>query len=493
MRKSFKVVICVVLLISMLAGMSVCFATTDEKHYRHYDTVVLLGDSVAAGFDEKDWVNTEFVRVDHSYAAVVADTLGAELIPLACQGFRTVEMRYMLEDDFEGDDLLFHDSYGVDATIALIPKFRQSIADADLITLGLGGNDMFTSLAWVVVDEMEKDGFLADYIKAAKELLAKLGVEDNGIEKIIELADAMDNLPAVLEALPKYFARGVRNYLTNWTIILDDIYALNPDVELVVSGMFDTGYKSEDEFDDTDISSVINHKISTAIVESVNAQMKAYADKYGYIYVDMGKIVCYGSHPTPAGYHKMAERILEALPEAEFPYNDVHGNSWCYDAVRYVTYNKLMDGTSDTAFSPNANVTRAQLAEALYRMAGSPSVKGMTEPFFDVTSKTTYRDAIVWAYNNGLFSGIVNGKFFSPNGAVTRANLASVLYRNAGSPAVSGSLKFYDAFTVPSYAKNAVIWASQNGIMNGYANNVFRPLKSATRAEVATVLWNISK
>lgn len=490
MKKFLKRAVCIVLMLSMFASMAVCFAATEDKQYRHYDKLVQLGDSAAAGFDEEPgkWVNTEFNYVEHSYPAIVAKALGAECIPLACQGFRTIEMRYMLEDDFVGDSYLFHDTYDIPRTEALKPYFREQIADADIITLGLGGNDVGTYLSWVVIRALEKDSALKPFCDAAKEMLANLGITDDPIYKLIELADTMGKLPELLKRLPEGIAFGVSNYLKNWNIVMDDIYALNPDVTMVVAGLFDTGYKNEADLDDNSTNAMISHAVAQTIVDAINAPMKQNADKYGYIYVEMDKIICLGAHPTRPGYAKMAETILAALPEADFAYDDVFGNDWYYEAVKFVTNNKFMNGVSDKLFAPKDNITRAQLVETLYKLAGSPDVSGMKEPFLDINKKSACYNAVVWAYNNGIVTGMTN-RFFNQAAPATRAQLVTMLYRLAGSPAVNGELKYIDKYSVPSYAKNAVIWANENDVANGY-NNKFRPLAPATRAEVAAAVMN---
>ena len=228
------------------------------------------------------------------------------------------------------------------------------------------------------------------------------------------------------------------------------------------------------------------------LVDAINAPMKAGADKFGYIFVETSGTVCDISHPTPAGYRNIANKILAALPEDTFPFTDVSASDSYYNAVKYVYENGIMNGTSETTFSPDSSMTRAQLVEALYRLAGSPDVSGMKEPFLDVNSRTASYDAIVWAYNEGIVTGIAFGLLFTPNCTVTRAQLSAMLYRWAGSPQVSGSLSYIDRYVVPSYAKNAVIWASTNGIVAPTSSRTFSPLRAATRAEVASGILQVS-
>lgn len=98
------------IIVSLALICSIPVSSTAGESYPDFGTYVLLGDSVASGYNDLTDTDTEFTRIDYSYGAIVADTIGAEYIPMACPGFRTIEMRYMLEDGFEGDDYLFHDA-----------------------------------------------------------------------------------------------------------------------------------------------------------------------------------------------------------------------------------------------------------------------------------------------------------------------------------------------------------------------------------------------
>ena len=493
MKKRLRSLLCALLAMTMLSSTVVCFAQDSEtgKKYHDYGTYVLLGDSVAAGYSDVTPIDCEFKRVDTSYGAIVADTIGAELIPMACPGFRTIEMRYMFEDDYEGDDYLFHDASDPELMESRIPAFRQAVADAGLITLGLGGNDVGTFLSWVVLDALAQGGEFDEFVAAAKEMLESAGIQNDTLTSLLDLAAVMGALPGVLEVLPEAIEYGISNYIENWDYVIRDIYDLNPDVTLLVVGLFDTGYKTEEDLENDDPNS-ISHKISQTLVDAINAPMKAGADKFGYIFVETSGTVCDISHPTPAGYRNIANKILAALPEDTFPFTDVSASDSYYNAVKYVYENGIMNGTSETTFSPDSSMTRAQLVEALYRLAGSPDVSGMKEPFLDVNSRTASYNAIVWAYNEGIVTGIAFGLLFTPNCTVTRAQLSAMLYRWAGSPQVSGSLSYIDRYVVPSYAKNAVIWASTNGIVAPTSSRTFSPLRAATRAEVASGILQVS-
>lgn len=161
MKRFISRAVAVILTCVLAFGSAVCFAadsteSAGAKKYYDYGTYVLLGDSVASGHNDLVYVDSEFKRVENSYGAYVADALGVKYIPMACPGFRTIDIRYMLEDDYPGDDYLFHDSHDPEVMKTRIPEYRRAISQAGLITLGVGGNDFGTYLTWVIADILEK-------------------------------------------------------------------------------------------------------------------------------------------------------------------------------------------------------------------------------------------------------------------------------------------------------------------------------------------------
>ncbi len=169
-------------------------------------------------------------------------------------------------------------------------------------------------------------------------------------------------------------------------------------------------------------------------------------------------------------------------------YTDVDAGAWYADAVSYVTDNGLMGGTSSTAFSPEDAMTRAMLATVLYRAADTPAVTG-TDDFTDTADGIWYADAVLWASRQGLVTGYGDGTFGTDD-PVSREQIAAILWRYAGSPQAQDAQAFSDESTISAYAADAVDWARANGIVNGKENNTFDPQGNATRAEVATILRN---
>jgi len=170
-------------------------------------------------------------------------------------------------------------------------------------------------------------------------------------------------------------------------------------------------------------------------------------------------------------------------------FTDVNTSLWYHKAVDYAITNSLMSGVGENTFSPNANLSRAMLAQILYNLAGRPAAAGASD-FNDVAEGMWYTNAIAWAAENGVVSGLGSGKF-GPNDNITREQLAVMLYRYAGSPAAGGSLDgFADAGKVSGYAQNGLVWATSNGVMSGKGGGMLDPQGLATRAEVAQMLYN---
>ena len=167
-------------------------------------------------------------------------------------------------------------------------------------------------------------------------------------------------------------------------------------------------------------------------------------------------------------------------------FGDVPQNSWFVDAVKYVSENKLMNGTSTTSFSPNGNMSRAMLATVLYRMSGETAEAGSS--FGDVPSSAYYAAAVSWASSKGIVNG-TGADVFSPNASITREQLAAMLYRYAGEPSVSADLSAYtDTVDISPYASKAVEWCVAKGILSGKSATRLAPQDTATRAECAAML-----
>lgn len=169
---------------------------------------------------------------------------------------------------------------------------------------------------------------------------------------------------------------------------------------------------------------------------------------------------------------------------------DVEPNNWYSEAIEYCVTNELMSGTAEARFSPNDNMSRAMFATILYRLEGSPAITE-TSNFTDVPQGAWYTNPITWVAQEQITSGY-SATFFGINDAVTREEIATILYRfeqhQHDVTAPSGSLSFVDADEIAPWAYQAVIWACEEGILPGRQGNLFDPKAGATRAEASVML-----
>ena len=183
-------------------------------------------------------------------------------------------------------------------------------------------------------------------------------------------------------------------------------------------------------------------------------------------------------------------------PDVTLPYTDVSQSDWFYPYVAFAYERAWMTGTSETTFSPEETTTRAMLVTVLYRLEGKPAVDAASG-FSDVSSGSYYADAVAWAKANGIING-TSETTFSPNEPVTREQTAAILYRYAqykgyNVEKTADLTAYADAAAIHSYAKNAMSWAVAAGILNGVSSTSLEPTGSATRAQVATVLTRFTQ
>ena len=194
----------------------------------------------------------------------------------------------------------------------------------------------------------------------------------------------------------------------------------------------------------------------------------------------------------PSGRVTVEASFAEIAPEP-LPFGDVDDGDWFADAVRFVYENGMMNGVSETDFAPHAATSRSMIVTILYRLEGEPVVDYAMD-FTDVAGDAYYAEAVRWAASEGIVGGYGGGLFGSDD-AVTREQLAVILYRYAvykGYDVSIGedtNILSYDDFAdLSEYAIPAMQWACGAGIVNGTSESTLTPQGEATRAQVAAML-----
>ena len=173
---------------------------------------------------------------------------------------------------------------------------------------------------------------------------------------------------------------------------------------------------------------------------------------------------------------------------ADLPFIDVSSDAYYHDAVKWAVSNGITNGTSDTLFSPDASCTRAQMVTLLWRAAGSPAPRSTTNPFRDVPQNAYYHQAVLWAVEQGITNG-TGPDTFSPDASCTRAQTVTFLWRAAGSPEPHGTAAPFRDVSAEAYYRKAVQWAVEQSITNGTSVNAFSPDAACTRAQIVTFLY----
>ncbi len=170
---------------------------------------------------------------------------------------------------------------------------------------------------------------------------------------------------------------------------------------------------------------------------------------------------------------------------------DVATGSYYEDAVDWAVENGITTGVSANRFDPNGVCTRAQAVTFLWRAAGSPAPRSRTMPFTDVPVGSYYYDAVLWAVENGITKGTSETRF-SPDATCSRAQIVAFLWRSEKSPAAGSRNPFADVKSTAYYA-DAVLWAVREDITNGTTSTTFSPDADCTRAQIVTFLWRCKK
>ena len=178
-------------------------------------------------------------------------------------------------------------------------------------------------------------------------------------------------------------------------------------------------------------------------------------------------------------------------PETSIPFTDVSEKDWYYDAVKFAYDNGLMSGVSSTAFEPNANTTRGMIVTVMYRLENEPNVN-IDNSFEDVKPSDYYGNAIYWAKQNNIVTGY-NSTTFAPNDNITREQMAAILYRYASYKGysvdkISDLSQFSDVSKINDYALKPIKWAVASNLISGMGDSTISPLGNASRAQIATIL-----
>lgn len=361
MKKTLSIVLCVV----MLFALTVPAFAAPGKNYYDYENYMCVGDSIAAGcglardgkptnFDQtvddytkvysNDYIylGYDFNAAPAAYHSLVANELGANLLQCARSALRAVEFRYFLDGTYNDYDEsciwgnIYYDSDGngfalpdLDAVNAYV-NYPEKIKQADLLSINVGSNDVFSFTLNVVLRELTKD--TSDpTLSAIKDFLDKTGNVGAAFGKLIDAYQSMGKTADLVRALTETMNKAYNQFTVNYEAIMKEVYKLNPDITVVGVGVYNPfTYFRLSEDNQLDLSG-----IAAPVVTAINAHIASYKLKYdNFYYADVVGTETYPMnyddryfweyftlkvHPTIEGHQFMAQQILNALPEAPLP------------------------------------------------------------------------------------------------------------------------------------------------------------------------------
>lgn len=507
-RRFLSVILALMMLVSV---MVVPVAAADVDYGIQY--YVALGDSIAHGMNAEvpalkislgidpetgeEITYPTFGTTADGYPSRVADALELEngdgFLSWALPGMRTKDILYMLTEkgDYSSDlyvSMILQDYNGIRPTV------RQNLADADLITLNVGMNDILVGPLVVAMYEIA----LEQQAQAEEQAEAQAMVDaaEDAESPEMSLSGSLNSLNAsqsdgtldFVKRFLKHSAAGAVAFRQNLPQILAELRTINPDAQIEIVGV----YNALREFPMDNEALKDLPKLLDGMFVEMNLYIAACCARYNCTYVDVMNVEIDGSfHPTVAGYQDMADRIVAKLKPAT-AFTDIDRLSPEFQtAINWAVQAGVTKGTTETTFSPFNTCSRAEIVTFLWRMAGSPDAES-TVGFHDVPSDAYYAQAVSWAAENGITAGTTS-RTFSPNALCTRAQIVTFLYRydqkfNADAAPAASTAQFSDV-SVGAYYGAPVSWAVSNGITKGVSAYLFAPMQPCTRAQAVTFLY----
>ena len=311
------------------------------------------------------------------------------------------------------------------------------ISSAGLITVTAGGNDMLEVLYNRVAQAYNK--YYQPEITADDVTRIIADSSDNRritlALRVFSVLSGTGEQPPLAES--DDYTVTLEKYRQNISDISDYIRNINKDAQIVIT----TQYNPYKTFENTDFSTVYASvdacisKLNEVILSVAREKGLAVADVYT-AFCDSEQDLCNSDadlmnldfHPNSAGHGVIADCIARVVSVKKSVFSDVLDDDWFYDAVKFVYDNGFMNGVGDDKFSPDAYVTRGMLVTMLYRAEGSPEVSEGVMPFADVNADSYYGDAVAWARDNDIVNGYSESEF-APDASITREQLSSIILR----------------------------------------------------------------
>lgn len=511
LRKGLAFLLAFVLMVSIACIPGLAYG----KDVYNIDKYIAFGDSVASGMNNEGGPvyaqtgvdadgNPTYAEIlgttDFGYVARVARGVGLDIADGSARSWSHTGMRIrdVLNEikegavDYTGDEIYpyYFKTNGYDA---YREEIRQDIREADLITLNVGSNDIFTGpMTYAAVEyaqriadgeDLQSKGIIGKLSKLVPGLLDSDLTANMGIFGTLLNPEASGYLEIFLQ---KCF-EGYAKFKETYPQVLKELRELNPDAQIITIGVFNPMHA----LSLTGNSLITFGEIADSVLLPMNSYIARTSAQYGCTYVDVVDVETDSSvHPTMDGYQDMTDRILAKVrPITEF--KDIALQSAEFQkAIQWSVNTRITNGTGEGTFSPNKTVSRAEMITYLWRLAGEPRVESSVS-FIDVRANDYFADAVAWAVELGITKG-TTAFTFSPYDVCTRAQIVTFLYRydQATDPDAvdAGTFNGFSDVGIGAYFGAPVSWAVKTGITKGISSVLFGPLQPCTRAQAVTFL-----
>lgn len=499
MKKRTQKRVSFLLVLGMLAAL-LCIpslaADTSPNEFG-IENYVALGDSIAHGLNDNNGTNEDaYGSWEIGYTSRLAKALGLTsesyeagyglkyytspseggFQSWAFPAMRTREILHQVDPDYNYVKDEFADFWLDNGDLPeYLDEIREDVANADLITLNVGSND-------VLLAQLRNTGFDMDDPEngLTSSMIVDLVYSKLGMGDAPALPEGVDETALILEFIPRFLVnvmQGYGEFLVNMPKILSAIRDLNPDAQVVVLGIFNPLHYS---------LSLTDGKLPVSLGEMLdgvmlpmNLALAADCALYSCTYVDVIDAPTDSSlHPNNEGYQQIADKIESRL-HARTSYRDIRTvAAESQKAIRWGAITENFTGLSEKVFSPYTAVTRAQFTQALYKMAGEPAVEE-TVSFWDVSKKAEYYDAVQWAVANGITVGGTKNTF-GPGLACTRKEAVTLLYQYEKLQGEDNTAEAYD---------DVLAWASDLGLSEGISDTSMKLATLCPRHQAVLFLY----
>lgn len=473
-----------------------CSDFVEKLQYDHqYSKPTVVRDALKAVKDATE--TTVFEVLDENNKVLGLDTTDYDKIAASTDSAGKTAFAAIMKDDSTLFDGLVLDNAASDAAVAegnkiVMGKLTQKVKEASAAGIFV-----------IITNKSGFDSWYSKYVKQSGVINANAVIETLPFEDDADIFSLVrgeaEFIRRIALAEGKMTLDEIRTYITEHALLTRIVTGTPTEIATMLASyntMFKEGsdaldwadYKALDDTIKSEVIAAIKGKSYKDMAEAVEKINDAIGADYGTD--DGGSGGSSGGNGGTRPVYMPNQPAIEETDETTALFTDMNDSHWANEAVEYLFAKKVVNGNPDGTFAPENNVTRAEFIKMIISAMGVES-ESKEVPFKDVAEDSWYAPYIAAAYNNGLLMGDENGNC-SPEANITRQDMATILYRAVGATYEGDALgMFTDAAEIADYAKTAVSYFVEEGVINGLGDGRFGGHEKATRAQTAVIIYRI--